>query len=89
MTAPVMLRHNRIELGKWRDRDSHAEHLFFLAPPREIRRVAGWEQRDANLDLYRTRDGGTLALAALEPKFWSKFCTAVDRKDLLRKQLWR
>ena len=37
-------------------------------------------------DLYRTRDGGTLALAALEPKFWSKFCAATERKDLLRKQ---
>lgn len=37
-------------------------------------------------DLYRTRDGGTLALAALEPKFWLKLCAAVDRKDLRTKQ---
>ena len=37
-------------------------------------------------DLYRTQDGGTLALAALEPKFWFKFCAAVDRKDLRTKQ---
>ena len=40
-------------------------------------------------DLYRTRDDGTLALAALEPKFWSKFCAAVERKDLIRKQFSR
>ncbi len=40
-------------------------------------------------DLYRTRDNGTLALAALEPKFWSKFCAAVERKDLIRKQFSR
>jgi hypothetical protein len=46
-------RHNRIELTKWRQRDSHAEHLLFLAPPREVARVADWEQREANLDLYR------------------------------------
>ncbi|MCA9696287.1 MAG: hypothetical protein KC431_02095 [Myxococcales bacterium] len=52
-------RHNRIELGKWRDRDSHAAHLLFLAPPREISRVAGWEQREANLDLYRALGGNT------------------------------
>ena len=37
-------------------------------------------------DLYRTLDGGTLALAALEPRFWLKFCAAVERKDLRTKQ---
>lgn len=51
-------RHNRIELIKWRERDSHAEHLLFLAPPREVARVAGWEQSQANLDLYRALGGG-------------------------------
>lgn len=50
-------RHNRIELGKWRERDSHAAHLLFLAPPREVTRVADWEQREANLDLYRALGG--------------------------------
>jgi hypothetical protein len=50
-------RHNRIELGKWRDRDSHAAHLMFLAPPREVVRVARWERQQANLDLYRTLAG--------------------------------
>lgn len=34
-------------------------------------------------DLYRTRDGGLLAVAALEPRFWRRFCQAVERKDLL------
>jgi hypothetical protein len=51
-------RHNRIELTKWRERDSHAEHLLFLAPPREVARVADWEQAQANLDLYRALGGG-------------------------------
>ncbi len=51
-------RHNRIELSKWRERDSHAEHLLFLAPPREVARVADWENAQANLDLYRALGGG-------------------------------
>lgn len=51
-------RHNRIELAKWRERDSHAEHLLFLAPPREVARVADWEHVQANLDLYRALGGG-------------------------------
>ena len=50
-------RHNRIELDKWRDRDSHADHLLFLAPPREVARVADWERSQANLDLYRALGG--------------------------------
>jgi len=50
-------RHNRIELQKWRDRDSHALHLLFLAPPREVARVAAWEQTQANLDLYESLGG--------------------------------
>ncbi|WP_146157886.1 carboxypeptidase-like regulatory domain-containing protein [Enhygromyxa salina] len=57
-------RHNRIELSKWRDRDSHADHLLFLAPPREVARVANWEQRQANLDLYAALGGGEVAGSA-------------------------
>ena len=37
-------------------------------------------------DLYRTRDDRTLALAALEPKFWTKLCAALGEKDLARQQ---
>lgn len=51
-------RHNRIELQKWRDRDSHAQHLLFLDPPREVARVANWERTQANLDLYKALGGG-------------------------------
>ncbi len=36
--------------------------------------------------LYRTADGGYLALACLEPHFWRRFCQAVDRDDLVAKQ---
>lgn len=40
-------------------------------------------------DLYKTKDGGRLALAALEPKFWKSFCRATDRKDLVLRQYSR
>jgi crotonobetainyl-CoA:carnitine CoA-transferase CaiB-like acyl-CoA transferase len=33
--------------------------------------------------VYRTRDDKYLALAALEPPFWSEFCRVIDRPDLL------
>ncbi len=36
--------------------------------------------------LYRTQDGGHIALGALEPKFWQNFCQAVERPDLLARQ---
>lgn len=33
--------------------------------------------------IYPARAGGSVALAALEPKFWANFCAAVERPDLL------
>ena len=33
--------------------------------------------------VYETSDGGFMALAAIEPKFWAAFCEAVERPDLL------
>ena len=36
--------------------------------------------------LYPTRDGGRLALAALESRFWKRFCDAVERPDLISRQ---
>lgn len=53
-------RHNRVELRKWRESDSHAAHLTYLAPPRVIAKQIAWEQELANLDLYREL-GGELA----------------------------
>jgi crotonobetainyl-CoA:carnitine CoA-transferase CaiB-like acyl-CoA transferase len=37
-------------------------------------------------DLYRTADGGYLALSALEPRFWQRFCKVVERPDLRLRQ---
>jgi alpha-methylacyl-CoA racemase len=37
-------------------------------------------------NLYETADGHRLALGALEPHFWERFCRAAGRDDLLRRQ---
>lgn len=37
-------------------------------------------------DLYPTKDGGRLALAALEPRFWKRWCAAIGRRDLIPRQ---
>jgi alpha-methylacyl-CoA racemase len=37
-------------------------------------------------NVYRTRDGGDIALTALEPKFWQAFCATMGRPDLLDRQ---
>jgi crotonobetainyl-CoA:carnitine CoA-transferase CaiB-like acyl-CoA transferase len=37
--------------------------------------------------IYRTRDGRSVALGALEPKFFAAFCEAVGRPDLADRQL--
>lgn len=34
-------------------------------------------------DVYETADGEYVTLAALEPKFWTAFCEAVERPDLV------
>lgn len=36
--------------------------------------------------LYTTRDGRFVTLSAIEPKFWSAFCAAVERPDWLARQ---
>ncbi len=34
-------------------------------------------------NIYTARDGNHIALAALEPKFWTNFCATVERTDLI------
>ena len=55
------VRHNTIQLRKWSESDSHAEHALFLRAPRAVRLASKWEGHLANLDLYREL-GGTQAL---------------------------
>lgn len=37
-------------------------------------------------NLYETKDGRRMALGALEPKFWQRFCEAIGRPDLALRQ---
>ncbi len=37
-------------------------------------------------NVYETKDGGYATLAALEPEFWTAFCKAVGRDDLVGQQ---
>jgi len=63
-----VVRHNRVELRKWRETDSHADHLLFLAAPKALRRTTLWEQDLANLDLFRQLGGaGGVAAAGQAP----------------------
>ncbi len=39
--------------------------------------------------IYETADGGRLALAALEPHFWRRFCAAAGHRDLVDRQYRR
>src|SRR6185295_568969 len=36
--------------------------------------------------VYSTSDGGALAIGALEPHFWARFCEAAERPDLVDAQ---
>ncbi len=53
------------------------------SPPVRERMVLGGAIGPYNL--YRTADGGRVALGALEAKFWSGFCAAVGRPDLVER----
>lgn len=59
-------RHHRVELRKWRETDSHANHLAFLRPPAELERQVAWERGAANEALYlaQTRTRPTSASEA-------------------------
>ena len=48
--------------------------------------TAPLSHRFACYDTYRAGDGGWLAVAAIEPKFWSNLCRLVDRPDLIALQ---
>ena len=37
-------------------------------------------------NIYETREGGYMTLAALEPEFWAIFCQIIGREDLLSQQ---
>ena len=40
-------------------------------------------------NVYRSADGQPLALAAIEPKFWTNFCRAVDKPEWIAQHIER
>ncbi len=52
-------------------------------PKRGHERLFG---RYACYNIYPVRNGRFMVVAALEPKFWSALCTAIDREDLIQDQ---
>ena len=48
-------------------------------PKREGERLNG----GSIYDFYETKDGEYLSVGSLEPQFWSRFCTAIGREDLI------
>jgi crotonobetainyl-CoA:carnitine CoA-transferase CaiB-like acyl-CoA transferase len=63
-----------------------ATMLFGLAEASGQWARAGRETLTGELpcyNIYLASDGLSVALAALEPKFWSAFCSAAERDDLL------
>ena len=48
-------------------------------PKREGERLNG----GCIYDFYETTDGEYLSVGSLEPQFWSRFCTAIGREDLI------
>jgi crotonobetainyl-CoA:carnitine CoA-transferase CaiB-like acyl-CoA transferase len=50
------------------------------SPPRGADHLTGGLAR---YQVYETADGRYFSVGALEPKFWQRFCAAVDRPDLL------
>ncbi|KOS55246.1 CaiB/BaiF CoA transferase family protein [Rhodococcus rhodochrous] len=45
--------------------------------------IDGGEWTGAKYQFYETRDRKTLIFAAIEHKFWTAFCKAIDREDLI------
>ncbi|MCH9680959.1 MAG: hypothetical protein K0V04_05970 [Deltaproteobacteria bacterium] len=77
------LRHNRVQLRKWRDTDSHAEHLVFLAAPASVLQLASWEREAANLDLYRELGGEAAGPAGTDPEQPTAALQLLDATGLL------
>jgi alpha-methylacyl-CoA racemase len=58
--------------------------MMMLASGEAASRLSG---KFPNYALYRTRDGGSLSVGALEPKFWKAFCAGIERRDLESRML--
>jgi crotonobetainyl-CoA:carnitine CoA-transferase CaiB-like acyl-CoA transferase len=53
-------------------------------PKREGERLNG----GCVYDFYETKDGQYMSVGSLEPQFWSRFCMAIGREDLIEGTVW-
>ncbi len=53
-------------------------------PEREGERLNG----GCVYDFYETKDGQYMSVGSLEPQFWSRFCMAIEREDLIEGTVW-
>ncbi len=60
----------------------------FLVDGRQPQREGEMLNGGCMYDYYETRDGGYMSVGSLEPKFWSQFCTAIGREDLIEGTVW-
>jgi alpha-methylacyl-CoA racemase len=90
----ALLQRERGGGGAWIDLSMTEALASMVAPLEALRGFSLDEDRGetmltgglASYGVYRTSDGGYLAVAALEPKFWAAVCEAVERpqwKDLV------
>ncbi|MEZ5315996.1 MAG: CoA transferase [Vicinamibacterales bacterium] len=92
----ALLARERGGTGETIDVSMHEAALYWVMLPAARDLVEGGRQATDELptfgghacyNVYRTRDGGAVALGALEPKFWQAFCAAVGRPDLVARHL--
>ncbi len=55
----------------------------FLVSGKEQKREGERLNGGCIYDFYETKDGEYLSVGSLEPQFWSRFCTAIGREDLI------
>ena len=55
----------------------------FLVSGKEPKREGERFNGGCIYDFYETKDGEYLSVGSLEPQFWSRFCTAIGREDLI------
>jgi crotonobetainyl-CoA:carnitine CoA-transferase CaiB-like acyl-CoA transferase len=91
----ALFQRERTGVGEALDISMHDALVYWLMLPAAPALVPGGEMaagalptfgRHATYNVYDTRDGGRVALGALEPKFWAVFCETVGRPEWRERQ---
>lgn len=60
----------------------------FLVSGKQPRREGERLNGGCVYDFYETKDGQYMSVGSLEPQFWSRFCMAIGREDLIEGTVW-